>query len=66
MLVILNMALRNLREHKTKSLIIGSILGLGAAVMVIGSSMIATATAGMRKSFVENYTGDLMISAKKI
>jgi len=65
MLVILNMALRNLREHKTKSLIIGSILGLGAAVMVIGSSMIDTATAGMRESFVENYTGDLMISAKK-
>ena len=65
MTVILNMALRNLREHKTKSLIIGSILGLGAAVMIVGGSMIETATAGMRTSFVENYTGDLMISAKK-
>ena len=61
--VVVRIALRNLREHKIKSLIIGAIIGLGAAIMVVGGSLMNTATSGMEKAFVESYTGDFMISA---
>ncbi len=62
--VILRIALRNLKEHKAKSLIIGIIIALGIMVLFIANSMMDTASAGIRKSFIDTYTGDIMISAK--
>jgi len=60
--VLLKIALRNLREHKSKTLIIGIIIALGIALMLVGNSLIDTAGKGVRRSFIDNYTGHVMIS----
>lgn len=61
---IIKIAFRNLREHKAKTLIIGILVGLGIAVMVLGNSALESADKGMRKTFIENYTGHLLVSKK--
>jgi len=62
--VLITIALRNLREHKAKTLIIGIIVALGIAILVVGNSMMATAALGVRKSFIDNYTGHVMVSGR--
>ncbi len=64
MAVLFKIALRNLREHRSKTLIIGIIIAVGIAVMIVGNSLTETAARGVRASFIENYTGDLMIARK--
>ncbi len=64
MAVIFRIAIRNLREHKAKTLIIGIIIGLGIAILVIGNSMMETASRGIEKSFTENFSGHIMISGR--
>ena len=62
--VILRIALRNLREHRSKTLIIGIIIAVGIAVVVAGNSLAETATRGLRRSFIDNYTGHVMIHGR--
>ena len=59
--VILRIAFRNLREHRSKTLIIGIIIAAGIMVMTIGTSLIDTATKGIEQAFIENYTADILI-----
>lgn len=56
------MAWGNLFLHKAKSLLLGTIMCLGIAVLFVGNSLIDTAVGGLRKMFVEGYTGDAMIT----
>jgi putative ABC transport system permease protein len=51
-------------EHKAKSLIIGSLLTLGVIVIIVGNAMMDSAAEGLRKSYIESFTSDVMISAK--
>jgi len=60
--VTLKMALRNVREHKSKSLIIGILLLVGSFVIVLGNAFMDASKAGIRTSFTENYTGDVFVS----
>ena len=60
--VLLRIAVRNLWEHRTKTLIIGIIIAAGVMVLIIGTSFIDTAADGIEKSFIDNYTGHIMIS----
>jgi putative ABC transport system permease protein len=62
--VIWRIAFRNLREHKTKTLIIGSIITIGIAVLVVGNSLMDTATAGLKRTYIENYTGHIIVTAQ--
>jgi putative ABC transport system permease protein len=62
--VLVKIAIRNLREHKSKTLIIGIIIALGITVMLLGNSLMETAARGVQRSFIDNYTGHVMISAK--
>ena len=62
--VVLRIALRNLREHRSKTLIIGTIIAVGIAVVVAGNSLAETATRGLRRSFIDNYTGHIMIHGR--
>jgi putative ABC transport system permease protein len=64
MSVLFKIALRNLREHSSKTLIVGIIIALGIALMLVGNSLIDTAGKGIRRSFIDNYTGHVMISGK--
>ena len=61
--VILRMAFRNLKEHRRKSLTIGVIIASAAFLFILGSSLLETATVGMRKSYRDRFTGDLYITA---
>ncbi len=60
--VLLRIALRNLVEHKGKTLIIGSIVALAVVVLVVGNAMMDTARTGIERAFINNYTGNIMIS----
>lgn len=64
MSVLVRMALRNLVAHKVKSLIVGSLIALGVIVLVAGISFMDTAAGGLRRSFIETFTGDVIISGK--
>ena len=60
--VILRLALRNLREHRSKTIIIGTIVAVGIAVLVAGNSLVEAAARGVRTSFIDTFTGDVMVS----
>jgi len=61
-MIVAKMAYGNLFLHKAKSLLLGTIMCLGIAVLFIGNSLIDTAIGGLRKMFVEGFTGDLMVT----
>lgn len=60
--VLLRIALRNLLEHKGKTFIIGSIVALAVVVLVVGNAMMDTARTGIERAFIDNYTGNIMVS----
>lgn len=62
--VLVRIAIRNLVEHKSKSLIIGIIMAIGIMVLVVGNSFIDSSARGIRRAFIDNFTGDVMISGK--
>ncbi len=64
MKIVLLIAWRNLKEHRSKTFIIGILVALGIAVLVIGNSLMETAAMGIERSYVGNYTGHLMISGR--
>ena len=61
---VFKIAFRNLKEHKTKTLIVGTMIALGIAILVVGNSLIDTAAAGIKKNYIENFTGHIMIAAR--
>jgi putative ABC transport system permease protein len=61
-LALVSIAFRNLREHRSKTIIIGTIVALGVVILVVGNSLMDTATKGIRTAFIDNFTGDVMIS----
>ncbi|MBN1649326.1 MAG: ABC transporter permease [Spirochaetales bacterium] len=60
--VLLRIALRNLRQHKSKTLIIGTIIALGVIILIVGNSLMDTADYGIKKGFIENFTGEVMVT----
>ena len=58
---IIKLALRNLKEHKSKTIIIGCFLILGVAIVVAGNSFLESINRGLEKDFRANYTGDIAI-----
>lgn len=58
------LALRNLKEHKSKTIIISLFLVFGVAIVVLGNSFLESVNRGLEKDFRANYTGDLVISMK--
>jgi putative ABC transport system permease protein len=62
MSVILRMAVRNIREHRSKSLIIGILLAVGTLTLVVGTAFINASEVGIRSTFSDVYTGDIFIS----
>lgn len=60
--VLIKIAFRNLRQHMTKTLIIGVLITLGITILVVGYSFMDTIYAGIEKNYVENYTGNIFIA----
>lgn len=62
MSVLIKIAWRNLREHSTKTWIIGTLIAVGITVLMVGNSLMDSATAGIERSYIKNFTGHIMIS----
>ena len=62
MSVVWRIAFRNLLEHRAKSLIVGTIILIGTFVLVVGNSLMDSAAAGIRRSFIDNFTGHLVLA----
>lgn len=65
MKAIFNLAIKNLREHKSKTIIISLFLIFGIAIVILGNSFLESINRGLEKDFRENYTGDIAIGAKE-
>jgi ABC-type lipoprotein release transport system permease subunit len=59
--VLLAIAFRNLFVSRTKSLIVGGIVLVGAVVVVVGSSMVESIDSGMRSSVQGSLGGQLQV-----
>ncbi|MDD3903433.1 MAG: hypothetical protein PHO09_07135, partial [Sphaerochaeta sp.] len=59
---LIRIAFRNMYQHKAKSFIIGGLLILGVIILIIGNAIIDSATNGLRESYIESFTGDVMVS----
>lgn len=64
--VLIKIAFRNLKEHKTKTIIIGVLIALGIAILVVGNSFTDTIKKGIEKNYIQNYTGNLFIASSAI
>lgn len=62
--VTIRMAIRNLAAHKAKSLIVGTLLALGVLILVLGNSFLDASRRGIERSFIRNYTADLIVTGK--
>ena len=62
--VLMKIALRNLKEHKSKSLIIGVLIAMGILILTLGNSILVTASRGIEKTFIDSFTGHILVHAK--
>ena len=62
--VLMKIAVRNLLQHKTKTIIIGSILMVGMIIVVMGNSFVNTITESISQNYIESFSGDMIISAR--
>ncbi len=63
--LILKIAWRNLWRHKNHSLVIGTILCLGALIMTVGNGVVEGMDRGLQKTIVRSFTGDLVLVSEK-
>ncbi|MBN1130199.1 MAG: hypothetical protein JXA71_14500, partial [Chitinispirillaceae bacterium] len=63
--LIIKIAWRNIQRHRGKSLIIGSILFLGALLMTVGNGVISGMNRGLQKNVVEGFSGDIVLVSDK-
>lgn len=61
---IIRIAVRNLWQHKTKSLILGIFICVGVAIVLCGNGFLEATQRGMERDFRANYTGDIFIQEK--
>ena len=64
MSVVAKIAFRNIRRHKTKTLIIGILITIGITVLVVGNSLMDTASRGIERTYIESYTGHVVITGR--
>ncbi|MCP4791229.1 MAG: ABC transporter permease [Gammaproteobacteria bacterium] len=59
--MLIKLALRNLLQHRSKSLIVGVLMAFGVMLLVVGNSVMSSLNKKMQASFTEQYSGDLFI-----
>lgn len=62
MSVIGRLALRNISEHKSKTIIIALFLVFGIAIVILGNSFLESINRGLEKDFRAHYTGDIALA----
>jgi putative ABC transport system permease protein len=63
---ILKIALRNLTQHKAKTLIIGLLIVLATFLSFLGNSVLGSASQSMKRVFTQQFTGDVMVVPAKL
>ncbi|MBD3317719.1 MAG: FtsX-like permease family protein [Chitinivibrionales bacterium] len=63
--ILVKIAWRNIWRHKGKSLIVGTILFLGALLMTVGAGVITGMNKGLQESIVRSFSGDVVLVSKK-
>lgn len=63
-MALVKIAWRNIKEHKAKTFIIGILITFGITILVIGNSMMDTAALGIKRNYINNYTGHLIITGE--
>ena len=62
-MLLLKLAWRNLIRHYKKSLLLGSMIMIGLAVLFLANSIFQGTTDGLKKTFIGSFTGDAVISS---
>jgi len=65
MLELVRIALRNLRLHWVRTLIVGVLLVTGSFVFLVGQSMLGAVGQGMRTSVINSLAGDIQVYSVK-
>jgi ABC-type lipoprotein release transport system permease subunit len=63
--ILLQIALRNLVASRYKTLIVGGIVGFGAFLVVLGTSLVDSVDASMSRSIIGSVTGHLQVYSSK-
>ncbi len=58
---IIKLAIRNLKEHKSKTIIISLFVLFGVAIVIMGNSFLESINRGLEKDFRANITGDIAV-----
>lgn len=58
-------AIRNLLQHRTKTLIIGALVSLGIMLTFAGNALIDSVIRNISEIFTEYYTGDILITSNE-
>jgi len=61
---LVRLAIRNLGVHKGKTLIVGVIVALGVMILVVGSSVLGSASRALKKSFIDSFTTEIVVTGK--
>lgn len=64
MSVIAKIAVRNILRHRAKTLIIGILITIGITVLIVGNSLMETASRGIERTYIESYTGHIVITGR--
>ena len=59
--LLVHLSLRSLWSHKTKNLIVGSIITFGAILVVLGSALLDSIEGSMSRSVIHSLAGHLQI-----
>lgn len=59
-------SLRNLIQHRGKTLIIGTLITLAIALGLVGNAVLDTAQRSLKRTFTENFTGDVLVLPTEI
>ncbi|MFC1617400.1 FtsX-like permease family protein [Candidatus Margulisiibacteriota bacterium] len=63
--LILMIAWRNIFRHKGKTLVIGTILFLGALIMTLGNGIISGLNKGLEENIVQSFSGQVLIISEE-
>jgi len=62
--LILNLAARNLLRNSRRSLLVGSLIAACVVIAIIGNSFFQSSVAGLRRTFIDCFTGDLFVAPR--
>ncbi|MGO8695141.1 MAG: ABC transporter permease [Rectinemataceae bacterium] len=63
-MILLRIAFRNIARRWRKNLVIGALIAVGVAIFFVGNAVLESSIGGIKRTFSEQFTGDLSISAK--